>query len=260
MLDKTLFKDDSYYIKDSNKYIFKEYQMDDLEDDLDILKNRLKKFTKLYYFLIDVISPVFIDGGVRTFLNNYVTGKKKMVLNIGSGNSKLSDEIINIDIFRYEHVNIVCDISDLPFKDNSIDIILNIAVLEHVPDPQKVINEIHRVLKPEGIIYTAFPFMQGFHASPYDFTRVTEEGIKYLHSNFEPIEVKPFGGPTSGMLWIFQEWVAILFSFGSKKLHLLIYLLVMLLTFPLKYIDYFLIRHPAAKNIASGFIFIGSKK
>ena len=102
--------------------------------------------------------------------------------------------------------------------------------------------------------------MQGFHASPYDFTRVTEEGIKVLHDEFEQIEVKPFSGPTSGMLWVFQEWVAILFSFGSKKLHMIIYLLMLVLTFPIKFLDYFLINHPMAKNIASGFIYIGKKK
>ena len=61
------------------------------------------------------------------------------------------------------------------------------------------------------------------------------------------------------MLWILQEWVAILFSFGSKKLHTILYLTVMCLTFPIKFLDYFLINHPMAKNISSGFIFIGKK-
>ena len=123
--------------------------------------------------------------------------------------------------------------------------------------------EIFRPLGIKGyrnlVIYTAFPFMQGFHASPYDFTRVTEEGIKVLHKEFETIEVKPFGGPTSGMLWTFQEWVAILLSFGNKKLHMIIYLVMMCLTFPIKFLDYFLIKHPMAKNIASGFVYIGRK-
>ena len=165
----------------------------------------------------------------------------ELIVNIGSGNSKIADNIYNVDIFAYDNVDIVCDIENLPFKDNSLDVIVNLAVLEHVPNPKKVIEEIYRVLKPNGVIYTAFPFMQGFHASPYDFTRVTEEGIKVLHKEFETIEVKPFGGPTSGMLWTFQEWVAILLSFGNKKLHMIIYLVMMCLTFPIKFLDYFLI-------------------
>lgn len=249
----------TYRINNNGQIVFHRLEQSSINDDLDKLKNKLKKFSKFYYFLINAISPVYADRKVGDFVDSY-SGEGRIVLNIGSGNSKISDNVINIDIFEYENVDVVCDIANLPFKDSSVDIILNIAVLEHVPNPQRVINEIYRVLKPEGIIYTAFPFMQGFHASPYDFTRVTEEGIKTLHSGFDMIEVRPFGGPTSGMLWVFQEWVAILFSFGNKKLHTFIYLSIMILTFPLKFLDYFLIRHPMAKNVASGFVFIGKKR
>ncbi|MDD2896321.1 MAG: class I SAM-dependent methyltransferase [Aliarcobacter sp.] len=258
MINKELFQKDLEYQIDNGKFIFNKLESSDIEDSLDKFKNMLKQYTKFYYWLINIISPVYVNNNQKKFLSSYIT-EDKVCLNIGSGNSNISDGIYNIDIFAYDNVDVVCNIEKLPFKDNSIDVILNIAVLEHVPNPQKVINEIYRVLKPNGIIYTAFPFMQGFHASPYDFTRVTEEGIKVLHEKFEIIEVKPFGGPTSGMLWVFQEWISILFSFGSKRLHMIIYILVLLLTFPIKFLDYFLIRHPMAKNIASGFIFIGKK-
>ena len=259
MIDEKNFKSTVKFTIENNKYVFKKLEFSDIEDDLDGLKNKLKKYTKFYTWLIKVISPVFDDSHLESFLATHMK-KEMLTLNIGSGNSKISDDVYNVDIFAYDNVNVICDIEKLPFKDNSIDMIFNIAVLEHVPNAQKVIDEIYRVLKPNGIIYTAFPFMQGFHASPYDFTRVTEEGIKVLHKNFELIEVKPFGGPTSGMLWIFQEWIAILLSFGSKKLHMIIYLFMLLLTFPLKYLDFFLIKHPMAKNIASGFIYVGKKK
>jgi SAM-dependent methyltransferase len=256
-IEKLFRKDCKYTIK-NGKFIFKHIELSNIENDLDKLKNKVKKYQKIYYFLIDIISPVYLSKDVEQFINRYI-GKKNIILNVGSGNSRISKEVYNIDFFEYDNVDIVCDIADLPFEDNSVDIVLNIAVLEHVPYPQKVLDEIYRILKPNGYVYTAFPFVQGFHASPYDFTRVTEEGIKILHKNFEELEVKPFGGPTSGMLWIFQEWVAILFSFGNKKMHMLIYLVVMVFTFPVKYLDYFLLKHPLAKNIASGFTYIGKK-
>ncbi len=258
MIDNKLFKENSKYRVVNNKYIFQELKFSEVEDDLDKLKSKLKKFSGFYYWLINTISPVFVDSEQKHFISNYVDDEK-ITLNVGSGNSKILENICNVDIFAYENVDVVCDISDLPFLDNSIDVVFNSAVLEHVPNPQKVVNEIYRVLKPSGVIYTAFPFIQGFHASPYDFTRVTEEGIKVLHQDFELIEVKPYGGPTSGMLWVLQEWVAILFSFGNKKLHMLIYLFVMVITAPIKFLDYFLIKHPMAKNISSGFIYIGKK-
>jgi len=256
---KNIFKDNIDYEVENGKYIFTKLEFSDINDNLDKLKNKLKKFTKIYAKLIQIISPVYSSGIVKEFLKSY-SKRNTICLNIGSGNSLISSDIYNVDIFAYDNVDVVCDIENLPFTDNSVDTILNIAVLEHMPNPQKVLDEIYRVLKPNGVIYTAFPFMQGFHASPYDFTRVTEEGIKVLHKRFEQIDVKPFGGPTSGFLWVLQEWIAILFSFGSKRLHLIIYLTIMVLTFPLKYLDFFLIKHPMAKNISSGFIFIGKKQ
>ena len=262
MINKKYFKENIKYKIVGNKYIFKKLQFVDTEDSLDLIKSKLKKFSRVYYWLIKFLSPVFESGEQERFISRYIDADADadhMILNVGSGNSKVIDNICNVDIFSYPNVDVVCDIEDLPFIDNSVDIVFNSAVLEHVPNPQKVVDEIYRVLKTDGIVYSAFPFMQGYHASPYDFTRVTEEGIKILHKNFELIEVKPFGGPTSGMLWILQEWIAILLSFGSKRLHMFIHLFVMVITAPIKFFDYFLIKHPMAKNIASGFVFIGKK-
>ncbi len=259
MLNEKIFKKELVICIENGKYVFHKLHFSGIQDSLDKFKNKLKRFSYLYSLLIKIVSPVLVGNDVDNFLKRYIKNDT-LALNIGSGNTKISANVYNVDIFSYDNVDVVCNIEDLPFKNNSIDLILNLAVLEHVPNPKKVIDEIQRVLKPGGVVYTAFPFIQGFHASPYDFTRVTQEGIKILHQEFELIEVKPFGGPTSGMLWILQEWIAILFSFGNKKLHMLIYIVVMVLTFPFKYLDYFLLKHPMAKNISSGFIFIGKKK
>jgi len=62
------------------------------------------------------------------------------------------------------------------------------------------------------------------------------------------------------MFWIVQEWIAILLSFGSKRLHMLIHLFLMVITAPIKFLDYFLIKHPMAKNISSGFVYILKKR
>ncbi len=258
IISEKYFKENTKYKIVNNKYIFQELEFSEVKDGLDVLKSKLKKFSRIYYWLINAISPVFVGREQKHFISNYVDDDK-MTLNVGSGNSRIVENICNVDIFSYDNVDVVCDIADLPFLDSSIDVVFNSAVLEHVPNPQKVVDEMYRVLKPNGVIYTVFPFIQGFHASPYDFTRVTEEGIKILHQDFELIEVKPFGGPTSGMLWVLQEWIAILFSFGNKKIHMFIYLFVMVITAPIKFLDYFLIKHPMAKNISSGFVYIGKK-
>lgn len=53
--------------------------------------------------------------------------------------------------------DIKADICNLPFKDNSYDIILCNHVLEHIPDDTKAMQELYRVLKPNGMAVLQIP-------------------------------------------------------------------------------------------------------
>ena len=46
----------------------------------------------------------------------------------------------------------VADIRDLPFPDDSFDVVFTSAVLEHLGDPDRALREIHRVVKPGGLV------------------------------------------------------------------------------------------------------------
>lgn len=230
-------------------------------DPLDNIKYFFKRFDKLYNFLIWLISPIYADGSLKRFVRANCENKQGVVaINLGSGSSCLSDKIINIDMFNFKNVDLVCDIKKLPFKDNSVDVAINVAVLEHVPAPEAIIDEIYRVLKPGGLVYSVYPFIVGFHASPNDYTRVTHEGIRLLHNKFKLIRVDNAGGPTSGMLWVLQEWLSIILSFGIKKIHPYVYLFVMVCTFPIKFLDIILNKFEISRNISSCFAFLGKKE
>ena len=68
------------------------------------------------------------------------------------------------------------------------------------------------------------------------------EGIEILFKDFDMIEIKDGSGPTSGFLQIFQEYFAILFSFGIKPLYTFLYFLIMFITFPIKFLDILLVN------------------
>ncbi len=240
------------------KYFFARSSGDDVTDPFDRLKHIFKKYHQLYAFLIYLISPVYSNRHLKKFIKKHITANT-LAINLGSGNSNLSEEIINIDLFPYPNVDMTCDIHRLPFRSSSLDIIINLAVLEHLPDPDLVVEEIYRVLKSGGLVYTFFPFIQGFHASPHDYSRRTEAGLAHLFRKFDIVETAVGGGPTSGFLWIFQEWLALLLSFGIRPLHLFLNICLMLITFPLKFLDILLARYPLAKNISSGFIIVAKK-
>jgi ubiquinone/menaquinone biosynthesis C-methylase UbiE len=49
------------------------------------------------------------------------------------------------------------DVNYVPVADNSIDIAIATAVIEHLPDPKSILNETVRILKPEGILILSTP-------------------------------------------------------------------------------------------------------
>ena len=67
--------------------------------------------------------------------------------------------------------DILLDVHSLPFKDNSIDLIINLAVMEHVEYPHIAGREFYRVLKKDGVLLTNVAFLQQQHDSSwYHFT------------------------------------------------------------------------------------------
>ena len=54
--------------------------------------------------------------------------------------------------------DVKADICDLPFKDNSFDFIICNHVLEHIPDDTKAMQELYRVLAPEGTAIVQVPY------------------------------------------------------------------------------------------------------
>ena len=228
------------------------------------LQSLLKKNGKLYYLLLKLFAPVLSSFSyyktIKRLLKVY--GQEHIILNIGSGPTYFNNrkDIINVDIYKYDEVDVVADIMALPIEDEKIDFIINIAMLEHVDKANAAVREMFRILKPGGEIFSYVPFIVPFHGAPQDFHRWTILGIEKLFAKFEILKIGIGAGPTSGMLWIFQEWLAILLSFGSKILHDIILMVLMVLTMPLKFIDMILVKFPHAEKIASGFYIVAEKK
>ena len=227
-----------------------------------LLQDFLKQNGRTYYFLVDVISPV---KGARKYrvllarlLNKYT--EEHVIINYGSGPRILHGrhDIINGDLFAFDEVDMVFD-AVLPFKADTVDLIVSIAVLEHMHNPGVAVAEMLRCLKPGGEILVYVPFTQPIHAAPHDYQRWTAAGLRELFSDFSVVEVGVGAGPMSGFLWVFQEWISILISFGNSVVKDLSFMVAMLLTFPLKYLDHLFERYPAADKIASGFYVFAKK-
>lgn len=71
---------------------------------------------------------------------------------------------------------------DLPFEDDTFDIVLSYDVQEHVQDPARTLEEIARVLKPGGEAWMVFPSYLGARASHLDYVTL----VPFLHRVFDP--------------------------------------------------------------------------
>ena len=124
---------------------------------------------------------------------------------IGSGLEKLYDDprldIISFDVYPSKHTQFVADAHNIPLESASVNAVIIQAVLEHVLNPQKVVNEIQRVLLPGGLVYADTPFLQHVHEGPYDFTRFTESGHRWLFRNFGVIEAGQVAGVGTQFAW-----------------------------------------------------------
>lgn len=66
-------------------------------------------------------------------------------------------------------LDIVSDITAIPVSDASFDVVLCTEVLEHTVDPHKVIEELARILKPQGKLILTAPFFSLTHFAPFHY-------------------------------------------------------------------------------------------
>jgi len=128
--------------------------------------------------------------------------------------------------------DIVGDIHNLPFDDNSKEAILCLAVLEHVKNPVKAMEELHRTLKPGGRLLIYVPFLYYYHAHKGyygDYWRFTSDTLKLFAEPFSHFELTPVRLPVETLVrltplgrYMFPIWVGrkidqVLYKNGSEQ-------------------------------------------
>jgi SAM-dependent methyltransferase len=190
-----------------------------------------------------------------------LVSEKPMVLvvggaSLGNGTDALYNDsdiqLISFDIYGTPLTQFIADAHQIPVADQSVDAVWIQAVLEHVLDPWLVVTEIYRVLKKEGFVYAETPFMQQVHEGPYDFTRFTESGHRWLFKNFELIDSGVVLGSGTQFMWTIEHIMRGIFRslFAGR--------IASLLLFWVHYLDKIIPQSYSIDN-ASAVFFLGRK-
>lgn len=83
-------------------------------------------------------------------------------------------------------IDLICDVCDMKaVPDASMGVVLNMESLEHIAYPQKAIDEINRVLKPDGFLILTTVMHFKIHRTPKDYWRFAPDGLELLLKRFK---------------------------------------------------------------------------
>lgn len=108
------------------------------------------------------------------------------------GHPELSDlrplfpgiEFIGCDMCEGAGVDRIENVHELTFEDNSVGTLIMLDTLEHVQYPFKAMEEVKRVLKPDGVVIMTSVMLCEIHGYPHDYWRFTPQGFATLLEQF----------------------------------------------------------------------------
>jgi len=186
--------------------------------------NSEKKFKGIYENIMDYFRQR------RAYKVSRLTGNNAAILDIGCGNGRFLKKLLDYGSYELYGTELegnsarraakipeiklkIGELEESDFKPESLDAVTMFHVFEHLAEPEKTINIIHKILKIKSIIYISFPNINSFQArifkgkwlhldpprhlfffKPADFICLMEnKGFEHIHSTYTSIEQNPFG-------------------------------------------------------------------
>ncbi len=130
-------------------------------------------------------------------------------LSIGGGPRRAHPQLTNLNVGPFPNVDIVADAHFLPYASDSVDVIYCEAVLEHLNNPVRAVEEMYRVMKKGGRAFVATPFLQAYHGYPHHYQNYTLQGHQLLFSDrgFSTIDSGVCVGPIYTMFNMTSKFI-----------------------------------------------------
>jgi SAM-dependent methyltransferase len=153
---------------------------------------RKRLFDSLLFFQHRKISQMLKDL-VKTY-----DAPTKRIIEIGAGTNAqdhrrlfVKAEFIATDLEKHEGIDKIVNVIDFgSLENNYYDLILCLNVLEHIADPHRAVDEMHKGLRTGGVLFLVTPFLFPIHDPPYDFYRYTEYGLTKMLNCFSRVAIE----------------------------------------------------------------------
>lgn len=150
-----------------------------------------------------------IEETIRTeiFIDSFKqAGKAHLLLDLGCGArpylkvyEPYFEKTLGADLpdtyFEHYRVDIFCTATDIPLENESVDVLFCSEVLHDISQPEVMMKEVNRIIKPNGKIILSAPFVTPICDGIYDHYRYTKYGLEFLfkQQNFTNIKITEVG-------------------------------------------------------------------
>jgi SAM-dependent methyltransferase len=145
------------------------------------------------------------------------------VLDVGCGDrpyAELFPHAVGFDVPGNAHADLHGSLEAIPVDEASFDLVLCLQVLEHVPDPAAAVRELHRVVRPGGLVLLSTHGVYPFHPNPDDLWRWTHQGLERLfltNGKWTSVTVRPGAGTAATVAMLVAHVVDLALKRGHAR-------------------------------------------
>jgi SAM-dependent methyltransferase len=162
---------------------------------------------------------------IKPVLREILAFSKGSLIDIGCGEKPFYkyiqhkvDRYVGLDHYDTQHekknIDVFASAYSIPFENSTFDVALMTQVIEHLEKPYDALTEINRILKEDGLLIVAWPFLYPVHEAPRDFHRLTGYGMEFLarETGFDIQKIAPSSG-----FWVMYYGLLSVYIFGKSK-------------------------------------------
>ena len=135
------------------------------------MRQNIKDFANIVSTILPIIEPVYEFGSFQVPGQIEFADLRPLFPN---------KEYIGCDMREGPGVDKILNLHAIDLPSESVGVVLCFDTIEHVEFPRKALEEIHRILKPNGIAVISSVMNFPIHDYPHDYWRFTPEGFKSI--------------------------------------------------------------------------------